>query len=164
MHTKTRIVAHSLLMHEFEFSWLKSILHYIWVCLHMYIDWKACAVWTCPCSAGCTERPALHVDYIHMWLRYCTPIMTGEFSMIQWRNCMLLFGKSHHTHSPFCYKSRGGSILSMSCTQAGSKLFNFYALLVMELSSLWCLFPQANPFTKAFSAFWLLLNVGDLFI
>ena len=30
----------------------------------------------------CTEGPVLHVDDIHMWLHYCTPIMTGEFSMI----------------------------------------------------------------------------------
>jgi len=56
----------SFITHDLEFSWLKSILHYICVCLHLYIDWKACAVWTCPCSAGCTEGPTLHVDYIHV--------------------------------------------------------------------------------------------------
>jgi len=53
---------------------------YVYMCT---FDWKVSAVWTCSCSVGCTERPAVHVNYIHMWLHYCTPIMTAEFSMIQ---------------------------------------------------------------------------------
>ena len=67
---------------------------------------------------------------------------------------MLLWAKSSRSQSPLLQKE-GGSILSMSSTEAASQLFKFYALLVMELGSLWCLFqvPQANPFTQSFSAF-----------
>jgi len=52
---------------------------------------------------------------------------------------MLLWAKSSHSQSPLLQKE-GRKHSVMSSTQAGSQLFKSYALLVMELGSLWCLF------------------------
>ena len=70
----------SFITHELEFSWHPT-LHFVYVYTCTLtgkpVQYEHVHVVQC-----CTERPELHVDDIHMWLHYCTPIGTGEFSMI----------------------------------------------------------------------------------
>jgi len=73
MHTKTRIIPHSYSW--MGISWLKSILHYICVCSHVYIDWEACAVRTCSCSVvlywGTSTSCRLHSYVAALLYSYC---------------------------------------------------------------------------------------------
>ena len=81
MNTKTSIIPHSLLMNGklagSRASYITFVYAHTCTLTGKPVQYEHVHVVQC-----CTERPELHVDDIHMWLHYCTPIGTGEFSMI----------------------------------------------------------------------------------
>ena len=110
----------------------------------------------------CTEGPALHADYIHMWLHYCTPIMTGENFNDSVKELHAALGKVV-------------TLTGLSVTKGGEEAFcpcpplrqaaNCLRFMLYWLGTGFLVVPLLISSSKSFHpSFFSLLSVSDLFI